>query len=246
LAAYKMTGQQIHGDLASGWVLHSAPGFPAFPVRLAEEMFLRSIEYCGRDRVALWDPCCGSGYLVTALALLRRVRLTEVICSDISTDAVALASRNLRLLTDDGLTEREQVLRRRAEEFGKRSYAEAAEAAVRLRAALDVAGGDLPARAEVADAFDPASLSEAVRHSTPDLVITDVPYGRQTGWAGSAADGEDHIARLVEAITDVAPHAIVAVCASARKIPVPGRRTALSRFRVGSRAVLIVAARGGT
>jgi len=29
-----------HRDLASGFVLRSAPGHPAFPVRLAEELFL--------------------------------------------------------------------------------------------------------------------------------------------------------------------------------------------------------------
>ncbi|MFD2352348.1 hypothetical protein ACFSTC_28350 [Nonomuraea ferruginea] len=36
-----------HEDLASGAVLHSAPRFPAFPVRLASEIFQRALALRG-------------------------------------------------------------------------------------------------------------------------------------------------------------------------------------------------------
>lgn len=39
------TARSDHRDLASGFVLRSAPGYPAFPVRLAQELFLRAAAY---------------------------------------------------------------------------------------------------------------------------------------------------------------------------------------------------------
>ncbi|MBF6332777.1 hypothetical protein [Nocardia transvalensis] len=62
--AYRFAVQQAdYGDLASGAVLRSAPGLPAFPVRLAPETFQRALAIRGGDRPAVvWDPMCGSGY----------------------------------------------------------------------------------------------------------------------------------------------------------------------------------------
>jgi len=83
------TGPADYRDLASGFVLRSAPGQPAFPVRLAQELFLRSAAHLpAGSRLSLWDPCCGSGYLATVLGLLCRPRLDRVTCSDISAEAV--------------------------------------------------------------------------------------------------------------------------------------------------------------
>jgi 23S rRNA (guanine2535-N1)-methyltransferase len=49
-----------YADYSSGHVLRSAPGFPAFPVRLASEVFQRAVALRpGSSPVALWDPCCG-------------------------------------------------------------------------------------------------------------------------------------------------------------------------------------------
>ena len=120
--AFRMTTDRNFGDLASGTVLHSAPGFPAFPVRLAQEMFLRSMSFLEQDTATLWDPCCGSGYMATVLGVLNRDRIREVVCSDVSKDALQLARKNLRLLTLDGLAERAATLRRRAAEFDKPGY----------------------------------------------------------------------------------------------------------------------------
>jgi hypothetical protein len=103
---FETTGRN-YGDLASGAVLYSAPGHPAFPVRLAWEMFQRGLAMLKTtEPVTIWDPCCGSGYLLTVLALQHRERVREVIASDIDADAVALARRNLALLTKRGLAAR--------------------------------------------------------------------------------------------------------------------------------------------
>ncbi len=101
--AYRIaTEREDYSDLASGSVLRSAPGYPAFPVRLAQELFLRAATHRPAAPLTLWDPCCGSGYLVTVIGLLHRPRLRRVIATDVQPQAVSLATENLALLTGRG------------------------------------------------------------------------------------------------------------------------------------------------
>ncbi|APU14090.1 MULTISPECIES: hypothetical protein [Actinoalloteichus] len=177
-----------HADLASGSVLRSAPGFPAFPVRPAVELFARARAWLpDRRELTLWDPLCGSGYLLTVLGLLYRRELGTVLASDIDPRACELATENLAMLSTAGLRARATRLRELAGQFDKPSYAEAAEAAGRLDGLLRVGGGDLPALIRRTDATDPAETQAAVAGLPPvDLVITDLPYGEQTDWQGRA------------------------------------------------------------
>ena len=227
-----------YSDLASGFVLRSAPGLPAFPVRLAAELFLRGAAYLpDMPKLSLWDPCCGSGYLVSVLGFLHRPRLADVICSDISAEETAIAARNLALLTQAGLAERERELRQLATTYGKPGYTEAADAARRLAGELRAAGGDLPSAVATVDVFDPAGLAQL---PTADLVITDVPYGERTCWQGVAPPGDDVLSVLLQSLCQVLPeHAIVTLCARARRVsfgrPVP----ALERVRMGHRAAFL-------
>ena len=220
--AYRLTSRADHGDLASGLVLRSAPGFPAFPVRLGQELFRRAAEHlAGHEPLGLWDPCCGSGYLATVVALTHRDRLRHVLCSDIDPTAVALAGRNLALLTAAGLAERAAGSPARSGPAG------------RLAAALGV---DLPSTARVADAFDPG-----VPVPPPDLVLTDVPYGRQTAWHGRA--GTEPLPALARSLSAVLPdHAVLALSAQTRRIHLGTGIRALDRIRTGTRAAVIVRA----
>ncbi|WP_159944875.1 MULTISPECIES: rRNA methyltransferase [unclassified Nocardiopsis] len=223
-------------DLASGHVLRSAPGFPGFPVRLASELFQRAMVHTGRETVRLWDPCCGSGYLATVLGHLHRDRLTHVRATDVDADSVALAARNLRLLTAEGLAEREEELRRSARDFGRVSFVERAEAARDLAAGLAAAGGDLPHEAAVADVF---TLEGAV---PADLVVTDVPYGEMTRWEGAVPG--DPMRELLASLGRVLPErAVVVVTARTRRVALPEGVRALERVRVGNRAAALVRAR---
>lgn len=242
--AYTMTGRRDLGDFASGKVLHSAPNLPAFPVRLADEIFRRAVAFVDRPQVSLWDPCCGSGYLATVLGFLNRDRIRDILCSDVSDEAVMIAARNLRLLSRDGLADRARIQRERAAEFDKPSYADAAAAAERLAGLLDANGGDLPTRVTRANALDPTSLAAALPPSAPDLVITDVPYGQQTAWIDSDdADHSDPVTRLSAALGVVLrPDAVVAICASGRKVTIRGDPPTLARFRLGTRSVVITRA----
>ncbi|MDH2430883.1 rRNA methyltransferase [Sphaerisporangium sp. TRM90804] len=228
-----------HEDLASGAVLHSAPGFPAFPVRLASEIFQRALALRGGDRPAvLWDPCCGGGYLLTVVALLHRRRIASVLASDLDPGARSLAERNLALLTRAGLAARAADLRARAARFGKPAYDSAAQAAHRLAAGLDAAGGDLPHAVCQADALDPVQLRRALGHRAPDIVITDVPYGEQTHWHGPGAAAG--VAGMLDALTAVLPRdSVIAVTVRGRKVPAGGGPRPRASFKIGTRAVAL-------
>ncbi|MEU7985062.1 rRNA methyltransferase [Streptosporangium canum] len=229
-------------DLASGAVLHSAPGFPAFPVRLASEAFQRALALRGGDGPAtVWDPCCGSGYLLTVIGLLHRDRIQALLASDVSDDALRIARANLDLLGQAGLSARAGVLRERAERFAKPSYAAAAEAAGRIGRMLAAGGGDVPHDVRRADVFDRGELLEAATGYAPDIVITDVPYGEQTAWQGSGGDTgvPGMLAALAPVLTE---RAVVVVTARGRKVPLGGRIRARESFKVGTRAVALLTA----
>src|SRR5512143_549990 len=93
------TEKVAYSDFTSGRVFYSLPGYPAFPVRLASEIFQRCLAhraavYGVSTPCALYDPCCGGAYLLSVLAYLHGEHLREVMASDIDENAVALAKRN--------------------------------------------------------------------------------------------------------------------------------------------------------
>ncbi|MEU6279813.1 rRNA methyltransferase [Streptomyces sp. NPDC047028] len=228
-------------DLACGVVLHSAPGHPAFPVRLATELFLRArARIAGEGPVTLWDPCCGSGYLLTVLGLVQRPALRRVIGSDADPAPLELAAKNLALLTPEGLSARERERREQSERFAKPAYLEAADAAGRLRERLLADGGALPVTTGTADVFDPRALGAALAGAAPDVVLTDLPYGERTHWTGSVP--EQPVTGLLASLASVLPeHAVIAVTDRSRKIPVAPVRT-LERLKIGTRSAVLVRA----
>src|SRR5260221_8448547 len=101
---------QNYSDLAAGRVFHSLPGYTPFPIRLTSEIFQRCVairQAQGREEpCVLYDPCCGSGYLLSILLYLHARTLKAVVGSDINPEALRLAARNLALLTPEGIAER--------------------------------------------------------------------------------------------------------------------------------------------
>lgn len=231
-----------YSDLASGSVLRSAPGFPAFPVRLASEIFLRAVALRGGDAPAVvWDPCCGSGYLLSVIGLLHRRQIASLVASDISQNALSLAAENLLLLDPDALEARRRVLEERAERFGKPSYLEAAGAAHRLGDGLAAAGGPLSSVVRRADVFGRDELSAVTAEVAPDIVITDVPYGEQTSWLGG--HGEAGVPEMLGNVASVlSGEAVIAVTARGRKVPMGAGPRPRKEFRIGTRSVALLKA----
>jgi len=54
------TDRANYADLASGHVFYSLPGHPAFPVRLASEIYQRCLALRGQgpSPCTIFDPCC--------------------------------------------------------------------------------------------------------------------------------------------------------------------------------------------
>ena len=233
------TGKGDYADYSSGHVLRSAPGFPAFPVRLASEVFQRAVALRrGAPPVALWDPCCGSGYLLTVIALLHRRLLRSVLATDIDPRATELARQNLALLDPEALIVRGHELAERAERYGKPSYLDTAQAAHRLSAQLARQGGPLPVVVREANAFDAADLAAIVPGACPDVVITDVPYGEQTAWLG--ADDGGGVPQLLAAMASVLPaDAVLGVAIRGRRVPLGGTRPRES-LKLGTRTVALL------
>src|SRR5215212_1843831 len=128
---YKYAKEQLNNsDVSSGRVFYSLPGHPAFPVRLASEVFRRCVAhretiYGNSTPCVLYDPCCGAAYHLSVLAYLHGEYIQGVIGSDIDEKAVALAERNLGLLHRDGLDKRIRELSEMLEAYGKKSHQEA-------------------------------------------------------------------------------------------------------------------------
>ena len=168
-----------YDDVGGGRVLHSAPGFPGFPPRLAVELFERARRLTGRSRVGLWDPMCGAGGIVAAVGLLRPDALTEVLASDLDDAALELAAKNLRLLAPDGLRDRRRQL---VERGAARDRVAAVD-----RLLEGIARSEPPhARLELVDVTD-ADAVAALDLVGIDVVLADLPYGRQTAWASDSA-----------------------------------------------------------
>lgn len=228
--------RENYADLSTGGVLYSAPGFPAFPVRLASEIFQRALTLTHGGPLTVWDPCCGSGYLLTVLSFLHRCHITGLLGTDLDPAALTLARKNLNLLSEHGLDTRSAELQERAERLGKPAYVEAAAAAERLADRLTEHGGSLPHATAQADVFDPDQLHRALGAHRPELVITDVPYGERTCWSGpdKAAGIPGMLRALGSALDD---GAVIAVTTRGRKVLVNGGPSPISSFKIGTRAV---------
>ncbi|MBB5828977.1 hypothetical protein HDA31_005166 [Micromonospora carbonacea subsp. aurantiaca] len=196
----------------------------------------------GTDPAVLWDPCCGSGYLLTVLGILHRRSIARLLASDIDADAaLTLAAANVGLLAEGGLAARAAELTERARRFDKPGYAEAAAAAGRLSRRLEAAGGPLPYAVRQADVFDPTALASAVGGSEPDLVVTDVPYGEQTEWTGGHAGRGLH-GMLTAVASVLRPAAVIAVIVRGRRVPPIGAARPRRKLRVGTRAAALFVA----
>lgn len=238
------TENRDYTDFSSGRVLYNLPGAPAFPVRLASEIFERALARLGRQRrLALYDPTCGGAYHLTALGFLYPESLETIIASDVDARVLELACRNLSLLSPAGLDRREQEISAMLEDYGKDSHAGALRSLANLRSRL-ASAAPVRTRCFQTNALDPAALSSALGDQRIDLVISDIPYGRLSGWVlpdDSPPGGPPPAWRLLESLRGVlVPTALVAVAADkGQKIEHPGYRR-LERFQVGKRRVTLL------
>jgi len=175
-------------DYSSGRVFYGLPGYPALPVRLTSELFQRCLAIRRKqgldDACVLFDPCCGAAYHLSTLAYLHWNSISEILASDIQTQAVTMAQLNLSLLTLPGLDRRIGELKRLLLEYGKDSHRSALESARRLRQLLlrHLDSHPIATTAFQADATDTGLLRPKLTGKSIDIVFADVPYGKHSQW----------------------------------------------------------------
>jgi hypothetical protein len=242
--------RENYEDYASGRVFVGMPGNPALPVRLASEVLQRCagiLSAGGHEGpFALYDPCCGAAYHLVVIGYLHMGQIHKIIGSDVDKNALALAHRNLGMLSPAGLEQRMAELAGMRDAFGKHSHAEAIASAARLRARLlacPLAQRPIT-RLFPADATDQGALRWQLRGEAIDIVFTDVPYGWHSGWRIEKEDllPDNQALWLVleTLLAVVSRRTVVAVAADKAQHVAHEGYQRLQRLRAGKRQVAIL------
>ena len=241
--------QQDYSDFTSGRVFYSLPGAPAFPVRLASEIFQRCVAhretiYKASTPCTLYDPCCGTAYHLSVLAYLHAEHIQEIIGSDIDGKAVALAQRNLGLLSMNGLDQRIREISKMFEEYGKDSHQAALKSAYTLKKKLSASTENHPVATRVfqASAADSQKISSNIKQKSVDLIFTDVPYGQHSHWRDSDFNKVvDPLGSMLEALLGIlSPSSVVAIVSDKQQKVLHEGYQRIEKFQVGKRRVVIL------
>ena len=246
--------RQDYSDYSSGRVFYGLPGHPAFPVRLASEIFQRCMAIRKANGATgpcvLYDPCCGGAYHLSILGHLHWKDIGEIVGSDVDQGVLSLAERNLGLLTVEGLDRRIGEVSEMLAFYGKASHAAALESAERLKHRLLRLAERHQIETELflADVTDSKAIREGVGGRKVDVVLTDVPYGQRSTWQIVNSGQEvlpSPIQQMLEALLPVLSlQGVVAVAANKRqRVSHEGYRR-VERFRVGKRQVVLLQSAG--
>ena len=239
------TAAQDYSHLASGRVFYNLPGHPAFPIRLASEIFQRCLAH--RETIygittpcTLYDPCCGAAYHLSVLGYLHGWHIQEIIGSDVDEKAVALAGRNLGLLNITGLDQRIREITNMIEQYNKDSHKEALNSAYIIKNKISDLDREHPmaTRAFQAAATDSKTILENINARSVDIVFTDVPYGQHSEWQDSTSDP---IRSMLNALLGIlSPSCIVAIVSDKRQRASHENYQRVEQFQVGKRRVALL------
>ena len=237
------TERKDYADLASGHVFYSLPGHPAFPIRLASEIYQRCLELRGQvtSPCTIYDPCCGAAYHLSVIAYLHWDSICRVICSDIDEKAVQMAERNLGLLTPGGMERRGREISAMVRLFDKESHNSALESISRLQEQVRVLTAIRPIQTHVfqANAIEPASLRAGLQDARIDILFSDIPYGQHSQWEQTEAPRP--IWDMLEAIYEfLSPQSIVAIASDKLQKVRHEKYKRLEKFQIGKRQVMIL------
>lgn len=228
-------------DYASGRVLYGSPGATNFPVRLAEEMFVRCSAYLLKQGqvgpYVVCDPLCGIGYLLTVVALRNPTQVKAIVASDADNNVLQIAKKNLRLLTKVGIQRRIDELKQAIQTYDKPSHKDALLSALRIQLLVDGMYPELAVHYLQHDAVSAAYPA----HELPkiDIVLCDLPYGNLTQWTHE--DSGANVTRLLGNLrVSLNLKAVIAV-ASDKKQPVAAEGyEVLATYKVGHRKIVFL------
>ena len=238
-----------YSDLASGRVFYSSPGYPAFPVRLASEIFQRCLAnraaiYKSETPCTLYDPCCGAAYHLSVLAYLHGRHIREIIASDIDEKAVALSKRNLGLLSVAGVDQRIDEITKMLEQYHKDSHKEALTSARILKNKLIdlIQRHSLATRVFQASALDGQTVHNHINAKSVDILFTDVPYGGHSQWHGhDSNEASNPLWSMLDALFGIlSSSSILAIVSNKQQKTAHERYRRVEQFQIGKRRVVIL------
>ena len=240
---------QDYSDLSSGRVFYSIPGHPAFPIRLASEIFQRCMAsreaiYGDSSPCTLYDPCCGAAYQLSVLGILHRNHIREIIASDIEEKAVDLARRNLGLLTVAGLDSRMNEINTMIKEYDKESHKEALKSALVLKNKITTLNQKHPLRTKIfrSSATDSQTILNNIAAHSVDIVFTDIPYGQHSQWHGSTSDElANPLWSMLNALIEIlSPSSIIAIVSDKKQKVAHEGYQRIEKFQIGKRQVVFL------
>ncbi len=237
------TERSNYADLASGNVFYSLPGHPAFPVRLASEVYQRCQAWRGMENspCTIYDPCCGAAYHICVVAYLHWDSVCQVICSDIDEKAIQVAERNLSLLTPEGMERRSREISTMVRLYNKSSHMDAQESITRMKEQVNrlTAIRPIQARFFQANAISTAELKKGLQGTAIDIVFTDIPYGQHSQWQQTPA--LNPVQAMLEALLDcLTPKSIVAIASDKLQKISHEKYQRLGAVQIGKRQVVFL------
>lgn len=249
---YKYCRNENFEDYSSGKVILHKHGFPNFPVRLAQEIYCRCLSYIkDKTDICIYDPCGGSGYMLTVIGFLNIDSLKTIICSDLNGEALEIADKNLNLLTADGLKKRINHLENLYTQFNRQSHLEAIESAKILMGLIKQEHNINTINKMT---FQADILSKNIKNILEsknfkaDIVITDIPYGNLMSWEKrekrekNEKNEDDSISNLLDNLIPVLKQeSVVAVCSNKRQKIFSDNYVRLEKQQIGKRKFEIFA-----
>ncbi len=170
---YKYIKDRDFSFLSAGHVLLHGHNCTNFPVRLSSEIFMRCLNYSksnnNKDKFTLYDPCCGSGYMLTTIGFLCGEHIESLIGSDIDIKKTALAADNLALLIPDNCMKRREKI---ISLYGENSKA--------IQSAKILA--EISNHYNIKTKIFTHDIFKILPDINADIIITDIPYGIKCDW----------------------------------------------------------------
>jgi hypothetical protein len=181
---YKHFENSNFEDFSSGRVIYNNVNFPNFSVRIAGEIFSRCLEHTQKKKdICLYDPCCGSAYMLTVLGYLFNEIIQKIYCSDISIEAIELSKKNLSLLSFHGINRRKNEINELIKKFNKESHKSALCSLAKIENLLKK---EISSNIFMTNILSKPDFID--KKFCADIVITDVPYGNLVSWSNNSGE----------------------------------------------------------
>ena len=240
---YKYAKKTSYEDYSAGRVIYHQKGRTNFSVKITEELIYRSMDMLGKSSdLTLYDPCCGSGYLLTVAGFLFPNNFSKIIGSDIDEAALKLASLNLSLLSSDGLSTRKEAIEDMYESYQKSSHRDALGSVEKLENIISHRQ-KCPEinlfKSDITKEIGPLNINFRA-----DIIFVDVPYGEIIDWK-SESESLLNISLLLESVKPVVDENSILIVSSRKKDIIKSNSfNRIKKFNIGKRKIEFLMLKG--